>query len=82
MKLIQIVCLLIIATCATKSAKILGVFHVQSYSHYILGNTLLKELAAKGHEVTMISVFEQKPPIKNYRTILLEETIEHVKSKF
>lgn len=73
--------MLIIATCATESAKILGVFHIPSYSHYILGNTLLKELAAKGHEVTMISAFEQKPPVKNYRTILLEETVEHTKSK-
>lgn len=67
--------------CCVNGAKILGVFHMSAYSHYQLGNVLLKELAAKGHEVTMISAFNQDPPIKNYRTILVSEVATFFKSK-
>lgn len=81
MKILNLTFILLLATCAVQSAKILGVFHMMSYSHYIVGHALLKELASRGHEVTMISSFEPKTPIKNYRTILLTEIIEYTKSK-
>nr|XP_022918225.1 UDP-glucuronosyltransferase 2C1-like [Onthophagus taurus] len=68
------------------SAKILGIFNMPSYSHFVLGETLFKELAKQGHEVTMMSAFPQKTPIKNYRDIYLEEASiafkEHMKSGF
>lgn len=51
------------------SAKILGVFPLASKSHHILGSTLLKALAKRGHEVTMISPFPFDKPVKNYRDI-------------
>lgn len=37
------------------SARILGIFHERSFSHQILGIKLLSALAAKGHEVTMVT---------------------------
>jgi hypothetical protein len=54
-------------------ARILGVFPVGAPSHYILGNSLLKGLAEKGHDVTMVSPFAEKNPPKNgsYRDIVL-----------
>ncbi|KAL3268644.1 hypothetical protein HHI36_007748 [Cryptolaemus montrouzieri] len=57
-----------------ESARILGIFPTPSKSHYALGNVLLKELARRGHEVTMISPFEEKhpPPNSSYRDIKLE----------
>lgn len=77
----NVILIALFLTTTIKCARILCVFHMSSYSHYILGNTLLKELAARGHEVTMISSFDQQPPIKNYRTILVNEVPELVKGK-
>lgn len=57
-------------------AKILGVFPYPSKSHHILGKTLLKELANRGHEVTMISAFPLKDPPKNYKDVTLHRVME------
>ena len=55
-------------------AKILGVFPMAAPSHYILGNNLMRGLAEKGHDVTVISPFTEKNPPKNgsYRDIVLK----------
>lgn len=55
-----------------ESAKILTVFPQGSRSHYIACEVILKELARRGHEVTSISYFPQKEPLKNFRDIALE----------
>ncbi|KAF2905635.1 hypothetical protein ILUMI_00537 [Ignelater luminosus] len=65
--------------CAVNSAKILGVFHIPAYSHYQLGDKLLKELAARGHEVTVITPYEEKTPVKNFKQVLLTGAIEKLK---
>ncbi|XP_040175406.1 UDP-glycosyltransferase UGT5-like [Anopheles arabiensis] len=52
-----------------ESAKILGIFPTASKSHWILGSSLLKELAQDGHEVTMISPFPLKNAPKTYRDV-------------
>ncbi|XP_058974185.1 UDP-glycosyltransferase UGT5 [Musca domestica] len=46
--------------------KFLGVLHFGSKSHFIVDSALLKGLAEKGHEVTVISPFSLKKPMKNY----------------
>ncbi|XP_071050127.1 UDP-glucosyltransferase 2-like [Onthophagus taurus] len=53
------------------SYKILAVLHTPSFSHFIAGGAIAKELALKGHEVTVLSTYPQKKPIKNYRDIEL-----------
>ncbi|KAK5649594.1 hypothetical protein RI129_000623 [Pyrocoelia pectoralis] len=65
--------------CVSNAARILGIFHLHSYSHYQLGEMLLKELASRGHEVTMITPVEEKEKIKNFRIITLTNTFEHLK---
>ncbi|XP_052892955.1 UDP-glycosyltransferase UGT4-like [Anopheles moucheti] len=50
-------------------AKILSVFPTTSKSHWILGSSLMKELAQDGHEVTVISPFPLKKAPKNYRDV-------------
>lgn len=60
-------------------AKILGVFPMVSHSHYTLGLSLMKELAFRGHEVTFISPYPQKTPLKNFRDVSVEDIIEQVK---
>lgn len=46
---------------------ILGVFPSPSKSHYIAGGSLMKGLAAAGHNVTVISPFPQSKPLANFR---------------
>lgn len=57
---------------AGESSKILGVFPSPGYSQFILGERLMTELANRGHEVTVISPFQPKNPVKNYKTILVD----------
>lgn len=53
----------------SESFKILGIFHTFSKSHYIAGGALMNGLAAKGHDVTVISPFPQQNPIENYHDV-------------
>lgn len=76
MKLILFSVTIFSAVICVESARILGVFHMPSYSHHIVGKTILKELAKRGHEVTMISSFPMKPPLKNYEDIFVDELIK------
>lgn len=50
-------------------AKILGVFPMPAPSHFFTGFRIFKELADRGHEVTMISPYPRDKPIKNYRDV-------------
>jgi hypothetical protein len=50
-------------------AKILGIFPLPGKSHFIVSSVLLKELANRGHQVTVFSPFPEKSPITNYTNI-------------
>ncbi len=52
-----------------ESYKILGIFHTTSKSHYIAGGALMKGLAEKGHDVTVISPYPQSKPLKNFHDV-------------
>lgn len=58
--------------------KILGLFPHPGKSHFDVFQPLLKELAVRGHEVTVISYFPLQKPIKNYTDISLKEGAEGV----
>lgn len=57
-----------------ESAKIVGIFPYPSKSHSILGQSLMKELAIKGHEVSFISMYRLDSKMKNYRDIELNSS--------
>ncbi|XP_073820293.1 UDP-glycosyltransferase UGT5-like [Musca autumnalis] len=57
----------------TQAAKILSIFPYSGPSQYIFISPLLKALAEKGHEVTSISTFPQKQPLKNFRDVPVME---------
>lgn len=61
---------------SANAERILGVFPVAAYSHYALGSRLMKALAEKGHEVTIITPYREKKPPKNYREVYLEGILE------
>ncbi|XP_044259849.1 UDP-glycosyltransferase UGT5-like [Tribolium madens] len=69
--LILLFCTLI---CAINSAHILGIYPLPGHSHYRLGSSLFRELAERGHDVTVISPFSEKDVPKNgtYRDIVLD----------
>lgn len=54
--------------------KILGVFPYPGPSHFICFEPLMKALAEKGHEVTVVSHFPQKNGVGNYTDIVLEDS--------
>ncbi|XP_044754963.1 UDP-glycosyltransferase UGT5-like [Coccinella septempunctata] len=71
---VLLLCLFSLCILDGHGAKILGVFPFPSKSHYAMGNSLLKELAKRGHEVTMIAGFEEKslPSNVSYRNIKVQ----------
>ncbi|XP_036332210.1 UDP-glycosyltransferase UGT5-like [Rhagoletis pomonella] len=80
LKLVTLAFVLIVvfAIECTKSAKILAVFPFSGPSQYICVQAYLKTLAARGHEVTTVSMFPQKTPLKSFRDIVLrKEEDEH-----
>lgn len=81
MRLLTSILLLCGIFLACDGAKILGIWPMPAPSHFILGERLFKSLAARGHEVSMISPFPQKTPIKNWRDINLDGLAEDFKSK-
>jgi glucuronosyltransferase len=46
---------LLAAVCCVRGARILGIFPTPSISHQLPFQTIMKALAARGHEITVIS---------------------------
>ncbi|XP_072388406.1 UDP-glycosyltransferase UGT5-like [Diabrotica undecimpunctata] len=72
-KYVLLVPILILCLQTCHAAKILGIFILSAKSHYSLGNSLLRGLADAGHDVTMISPYEDTLPTQNgsYRSVVL-----------
>jgi len=47
--------LLLYAVCSTQAANILGIFPAPSISHQLTFQAIMKALAARGHQITVIS---------------------------
>lgn len=71
MQWLSLVALLTVSFHVTEAYKILCLFPHVAKSHFLMAEALMKGLAAKGHQVTMISQFPQKTPIPNYKDISL-----------
>lgn len=63
--------LLVIVGCCD-SLRILGLFSHPGKSHFLAFRPLLRALAKKGHELTVVSHFPQKPKLKNYIDVNLD----------
>jgi putative protein kinase ArgK-like GTPase of G3E family len=65
-----IIATLILAVSATvHSAKFLAIFPVPAKSHNTVFTALTRELARRGHHVTVISSFPEQPPVPNITDI-------------
>lgn len=60
---------------SAESARILGVLPSAGWSHYAIGEGILKALAHAGHEITAIGAHEWKQAPANYRNIVLKELV-------
>lgn len=59
--------------------KVLGILPFGSNSHFAIGSAILKNLHKAGHEVTVISPYPQKKPLKNYRDVSTADFLEKQK---
>nr|CAD7414596.1 unnamed protein product [Timema poppensis] len=66
------IAVLFIITTSSQGARILGLFPVPARSHIIVFEPLMKELAARGHQVTVVSAFPLDKPMDNYTDIKLD----------
>lgn len=65
-----------------ESYKFLGVLHFSAKSHFIVGSALLKGLVEQGHEVTVISPYPLKQPMKNYHDVPVPSVLKVMESKY
>ncbi|XP_069965745.1 UDP-glycosyltransferase UGT5 [Bactrocera oleae] len=56
----------LLCTANVQAYRFLGILHTGARSHHIVGSSLFKELARRGHQVTVISPFPLKKPLENY----------------
>ncbi|XP_055852083.1 UDP-glycosyltransferase UGT5-like [Episyrphus balteatus] len=61
--------------------KILGIFPSMLKSHFFIGSSLMKGLAEKGHQVTVISPFPQKKPLNNYHDVVTSKVLDIFKDR-
>jgi hypothetical protein len=67
----QVLLVVFLAIKASESLKILGVFPTTWKSHWSVGASVLKQLAAADHDVTFVSPFELK--VKNVENVILSD---------
>ncbi|GLH07822.1 UDP-glucuronosyltransferase [Gryllus bimaculatus] len=65
-----------------EAGRVLGLVPVPARSHFIAFERLLKALAARGHQVDMVSHFPQKAPSPNYTDISLRGTMPNFENSF
>uniref|UniRef100_A0A182J0C5 UDP-glucuronosyltransferase n=1 Tax=Anopheles atroparvus TaxID=41427 RepID=A0A182J0C5_ANOAO len=53
--------------------RILCIYPSSGRSHVLVGQALLKGLAERGHDVTMVSPFKLSKPVNNYREIVTQK---------
>lgn len=67
------------AIIAVDGYKVLGVFPLGTKSHFAIGHSIIKSLLDVGHEVTVISPYPQKKPVKNYHDVDVSSVLEQFK---
>lgn len=71
--LLAVSILLLHSVLIADAGRILAIFPHFGASHWYSFRPLVEELAQRGHDVTVLSPFPRKTPLKNYRDISLAE---------
>lgn len=72
MRLIFITVFLCAVISASDCLRILGVFPINIRSHFRVFQSLMKELADRGHEVTVVSHYPLEKPLPRYKDVSLK----------
>ncbi|KAJ8963142.1 hypothetical protein NQ318_018607 [Aromia moschata] len=80
MNFVLILTLLFSASVSVKGKKVLGIYTHPGRSHQIIGETILVNLARRGHNITMISAFPLKEPVPNYTELYLDGFKDEISS--
>lgn len=72
---------LLVLTDYAYSLNILGIFPYHGKSHFIVFRVYLRELARRGHNVTVISHFPEQDPPANYHDISLAGSIKAIEGE-
>uniref|UniRef100_A0A182XJD4 Uncharacterized protein n=1 Tax=Anopheles quadriannulatus TaxID=34691 RepID=A0A182XJD4_ANOQN len=76
---IALAAVILAGTCRTSSAaKILAVFPSISKTNYLFGQVLFEALAARGHNVTIVSPFEVQYAYENIRQLRITGLFSHI----
>ncbi|GJQ76013.1 hypothetical protein Trydic_g18066 [Trypoxylus dichotomus] len=81
MRSVSVLCLFL-CIFGINAHKILTIFPAASYSHFTLGYTLSKELAARGHDVTLLASFPDAEPAKDLRILHMTRVLEEFQKMF
>lgn len=81
MRLITVYILICSLLVSANANKILGVFPIAAASHFSIGSSLMKGLAEKGHDITLIAAYKDKSPIPKYKTVFVSEAVSYMDGK-
>lgn len=73
--LVQLVAAAVVFFANVECANILGLFPLKLKSHYIVFDSILTELARRGHNVTSVNPFPKKKPLANFTDINSESCL-------
>lgn len=82
LSLFTTIALLVFVPSPTDGLKILGIFPSPARSRFFVGKSIMKALHSAGHEITMVSVFPQQKPMKNWTDIDIPELLNDVKGEY
>lgn len=68
--------LFLLLICKIQASNILAIWPVVSRTHFTLGMTLFEKLAENGHNVTLVSPFDQRETHENIKLVKLAGTTE------
>lgn len=77
MKCLQFLIVFVVLISCTNGVRILGIFTTPLGSHYILGSTLMKALAEKGHDVTLVTGYKGNK-VENVRHVIIDGVKEQM----
>lgn len=82
MQLLRMFLLLLASLSQVWAYSYLLISHTAAKSHFYVGQALAKGLVAAGHEVTVISPFPQKKPLRNYVDVSTPSIIPIMEGKY
>ena len=62
------------------SLRIFAVLSFGSHSHFTLGNAILETLHEANHEITVVTPYLRKIPLKNFNEVSTADTLEKFKN--